>query len=177
MEFPGDLDPEQLDPGVGSEPARPKTRPDPIARLPGPDLGGLSIAGITRRRVAWTLAAIVSVWIVGVFARQVADVAAASDRAAHARDQNIGLASEVSDLRREMALVQRQSFVEQEARAYGLGTHGERPFTLAAGAPPLEADAPGSAAVRLGARPTHTSPLDVWLELLFGPERLTRPRA
>ena len=64
-----------------------------------------------------------------------ADVAAASDRAAHARDQNIGLASEVSDLRREMALVQRQSFVEQEARAYGLGTRGERPFTLAAGHP------------------------------------------
>ncbi|HSS36488.1 MAG TPA: hypothetical protein VLR93_09440, partial [Patescibacteria group bacterium] len=94
MEFPGDLDPEQLDPGVGSDPARPKTRPDPIARLPGPDLGGLSIAGITRRRVAWILAAIVSVWIVGVFARQVADVAAASDRAAHAREQNIGLASE-----------------------------------------------------------------------------------
>ena len=169
MAFPGDLEPEQPDPGDESGPALPKARPDPIARPPAPDLGGLSIAGITRRRVAWILAAIVSIWIVGVFARQVADVAAASDRAAHSRQQNIGLAAQVADLKREMALVQRQSFVEQEARAYGLGARGERQFTLAADAPPLADDAPGSAAVRLGARPVRTAPLDVWLDLLFGP--------
>lgn len=169
MDFPGDLEPQLPDPGDGPRPTEPKTQPDPAVRLPAPDLGGLSIAGITRRRVAWTLAAIVSIWIIGVFARQVADVAAASDRAQHSRVQNVGLASEVSDLKRELALVQRQAFVEQEARAYGLGASGERPFALAADAPPLAEDAPGSAAVRLGARPVRTAPLDVWLDLLFGP--------
>jgi hypothetical protein len=36
------------------------------------------------------------------------------------------------------------------------------------GAPPLPADAPGSAGLRVGA-PTPVSPLDRWLTLLFGP--------
>lgn len=169
MDFPGDPEPQLPVSDDEAGPSEPKTRPDPTVRPAAPDLGGLSIAGITRRRVAWTLAAIVSIWIVGVFARQVADVAAASDRAQHSRLQNVGLASEVSDLKRELALVQRQAFVEQEARAYGLGAHGERPFTLGAGASALPDDAPGSAAVRLGARPTRTAPIDVWLDLLFGP--------
>ena len=47
-----------------------------------------------------------------------------------------------------------------EARRHG--------FTLAAGAPSLAPNAPGSASVRLGA-PTSTNPLDRWLTLLFGP--------
>ena len=35
------------------------------------DLAGLSVAGITRRRVGWVAAGLVAVWIVIVFARQV----------------------------------------------------------------------------------------------------------
>jgi len=169
MDLPGDSQPQLPDPIEESGRSHPKTRPDPVPRPPGPDLAGLTIAGITRRRVAWTLAAIVSIWVVAVFARQVIDVAAASDRADRLRLDNAGLASQVEDLQRELDLVQRQAFVEQEARAYGLGTRGERPFTLAPDASPLAADAPGSASVRLGARPARTAPLDVWLDLLFGP--------
>jgi hypothetical protein len=171
MDFPGDFPPELPvadDPG---ERTRSKTRPDPIARAAAPDLRGLAIAGITKRRVAWVLGAIVSVWIVAVFARQVGDVAAASDRAANLRLDNAGLASQVDGLQRELDLVQRQAFVEQEARAYGLGARGERPFVLGPDAGPLAEDSPGSAAVRLGARPTRTAPIDVWLDLLFGPTR------
>ena len=171
MDFPGDQQPQLPDPTEEPGPARPKTRPDPAPRPLAPDLTGLSVAGITRRRVAWGLAAIVSIWIVAVFTRQVIDVAAASDRAAQLRLDNAGLASQVDDLQRELDLVQRQAFVEQEARAYGLGTRGERPFSLSPDASPLPADAPGSASVRLGARPVRTSPLDVWLDLLFGPSR------
>ncbi len=169
MDFPGDYPPELPVPDEPSEGARPKTRPDPVPRAKAPDLGGLSVAGITRRRVAWILGAIVSVWIVAVFARQVADVASASDRAARLRLDNAGLASQVGDLQSELDLVQRQAFIEQEARAYGLGARGERPFILGPDAPPLDSDAPGSAAVRLGARSAHTAPLEVWLDLLFGP--------
>jgi hypothetical protein len=171
MDFPSDEAPELPDPGDDIEASRPRTRPDPVPRSPGPDLGGLSIAGITRRRVAWGLAAVVSIWIVLVFARQVGDAGAAADRAERLRVDNAGLASQVDDLQRELDLVQRQAFIEQEARAYGLGSRGERPFALAPGAEALPADAPGSAAVRLGARPQRTAPLEIWLDLLFGPAR------
>ena len=45
----------------------------------------------------------------------------------------------------------------------------EIPFTLAPDAPPLAVDAPGSAAVRLGAESEHVAPLERWLTVLFGP--------
>lgn len=158
--------PESIEPPERDLPA---TRPDPVRRAPGPDLAGLPIAGITRRRVAWILATVVSVWIVAVFARQVGDAGAAVDRAERLRIDNGSLASQVEDLQQELDLVQRQSFVEQQARANGLGGKGEHPFVLSSDAAPLAADAPGSAAVRLGATPARTTPLDAWLDLLFGP--------
>ena len=171
MDFPGDFPPELPVADDQAERTRPRTRPDFIPRAAAPDLRGLAIAGITKRRVAWVLGAIVSLWIVAVFARQVGDVAAASDRAANLRLDNAGLASQVDGLQRELDLVQRQAFVQQEARAYGLGARGERPFVLGPDAGPLAEDSPGSAAVRLGARPTRTAPIDVWLDLLVGPTR------
>jgi hypothetical protein len=45
------------------------------------------------------------------------------------------------------------------------------PFTLGPGAPALSPDAPGSAAVRLGADTSSPTPLESWLTLLFGPGR------
>jgi cell division protein FtsB len=137
----------------------------------GADLGALPIAGITRRRVAWALAAIVSIWIVAVFARQVGDAGAAVDRAARLRAENAAFASQVEALQQELGLVQQRAFVEQQARAYGLGGASERPFALAPDSSPLPADAPGSASARLGARPSRTAPVDAWLDLLFGPSR------
>jgi cell division protein FtsB len=147
----------------------PATRSAPVERLPGPDLAGLTVAGFTRRRVAWILATVVSVWIVAIFARQVGDAGAAVDRADRLRLDNTGLASQVEDLQQELDLVQRAEFVEQQARANGLGGKGEHPFVLGPGATALGVDAPGSAAVRLGAAPSRGSPLDAWLDLLFGP--------
>ncbi|MDP9483175.1 MAG: hypothetical protein M3P84_08140 [Chloroflexota bacterium] len=169
MDHPDERAAELPDSNESPERDRPATRPDPVQRPPGPDLAGLTIAGITRRRVAWLLAAVVSVWIVAVFARQVGDAGAAVDRADRLRIENTGLASLVVNLQQELDLVQRQAFVEQQARANGLGGEGEHPFVLGPAALPLAADAPGSAAVRLGAAPTRSAPLDVWLDLLFGP--------
>lgn len=132
-------------------------------------LEGLSIAGITRRRAAFAIAAFVTLWIVAVFARQVGDAAAASARADSLRADNALVETNVAALQAELQVIQRQAYVEQQARGYGLGTTRERPFALAPDASPLPSSAPGSAAVRLGAVTATGSPLETWLSLLFGP--------
>ncbi len=132
-------------------------------------LDGLSIAGITRRRAAFVLLALVTIWVVAVFARQVGDASAATNRADAIRAENGQLTTTVGSLQAELQLIQKQDYIEQQARAYGLGTPQERAFALAADAPPLASDAPGSAALRLGAVTRVRSPLETWLSLLFGP--------
>jgi hypothetical protein len=62
-------------------------------------------------------------------------------------------------------------YIRLEGRSFGLGAKGEIPFALEAGAPALAADAPGSAAVRLGAEERSASPFEAWLEVLFGAPR------
>jgi cell division protein FtsB len=141
------------------------------ARAPDIDLSGLPVAGITRRRVAFLAAAFISAWIVVVFARQVGEASAASTRAEQMRLANVELAADVTSLERELELIQRQEYILQQARGYRLGAPNEIPFTLSPDAPPLTADAPGSAAVRLGAGEPPVTPLESWLSLLFGPER------
>ncbi len=65
-------------------------------------------------------------------------------------------------------MVQRRWFLQQ-ARGYDLGTASERPFALSPAAPTLPPDAPGSPERRLGTEVTTTTPLDSWLDVLFGP--------
>lgn len=155
-------------PSAGAEPdpdAQPATQPAPTR----PSLDGLSIAGLTRRRAAFMLGAIVSVWIILAFARQVGDASAATARAAQLRVENQQIETTVAALQAELELIQKQAYIEQQARGYGLGTRRERPFVLASDAAPLASDAPGSAAVRLGVPASPGSPLESWLSLLFGP--------
>jgi hypothetical protein len=152
------------EPGDATVPGGPRATPDP----PDPALDGIGVVGITRRRVAWLLAAIVATWIVIVFARQVGEAQAASARADAIAVQNTALAADVSALQRELDTIQQPAFVAQQAAANGLGRPAERPFRLAAGAPSLGPDAPGSAEVSLGARERAPTPLESWLSLLFG---------
>ena len=133
------------------------------------DLSDLPVLGITRRRAGYALGVLLAGWVLVVFARQVSEAAAATSRADDLREANAALEAHVADLRQELALIQRPTYVEQQARSYGWGGGREMAFTLEAGAPPLPDDAPGSAAVRLGATPRDRTPLDAWLELLFGP--------
>jgi cell division protein FtsB len=135
------------------------------------DLSGLPIVGITRRRVAFLAAAFVTAWIVVAFARQVGEASAATTRAEQLRGANVELAGEVAALESELQLIQRQQYIAQQARGYRLGAPDEIPFTLSPNAPALGPDAPGSAAVRLGAGEAPITPLESWLSLLFGPER------
>jgi hypothetical protein len=132
-----------------------------------PDLAALPIAGLSQRKVATILGALVAAWIIILFARQVGDASAASARADAMIADNASRKSQVAALDRELARIQQPRFVLLQARAHGLGGHNEIAFTLDPGAPPLAADAPGSAALRVGAA-APISPLDHWLTLLFG---------
>ena len=159
-----------------SEPAGRPAMPRPATPSPDVDDGApprldpamLPMPSLSRRRVV-TLAGVLAASLLPLgFARQVGEASAATDRAEDLRAANAALRLEVEGLQRDLSHVQDPRFIKLAGRAFGLGGPGEVPFALAVGAPPLEADAPGSASVRLGAPPSHTSPLDAWLEALFG---------
>ena len=141
---------------------------DSVPRQSEPDLAALSIAGITRRRLATVLGVALAAWIVIVFARQVSEAAAATTRAEAMIAANDAKREEIAGLEGELERIQQPRFILQQARGYSLGGSKEVAFTLAAGAPPLDERAPGSAALRLGAA-ASVSPLERWLTLLFGP--------
>jgi hypothetical protein len=143
--------------------------PTAVDGTPEPGLAALPIAGITRRRMAAIVSGILAAWIVIVFVRQVGAASAATAHADEISAGNVGLRFEVASLQRELDLIGRQRYVEQQARAYGLGSPREVAFTLAPDAPALAPDAPGSAAVRVGADAVGISPLERWLTVLFGP--------
>ena len=126
---------------------------------------------LSRRRVFTAAGLLLAGLLTLSFVRQVGEASAAADRAADLRDANAALRDDVARLQRDLYHVQDEHFIQLEGRAYGLGSKGEIPFALAAGAPAIPADAPGSAAVRLGAPERPRSPLDAWLALLFGDAR------
>lgn len=132
-----------------------------------PDLAALPIAGLSQRRLATLVGVLVAAWIIILFARQVGDASAASARAEAMIADNAARRAQVAALDRELARIQQSRFVLLQARAHGLGGHNEIAFTLDPDAPPLPSNAPGSAALRVGA-PDPVSPLDHWLALLFG---------
>ena len=136
---------------------------------PTVDLATLPIVGLTRRRMAMIASAMRAAWIVIAFARQVAEASDASTRAQDIATGNAMLSLEVAAMERELEAIGRQRFVEQEARAHGVGGVDEIAFTLAPDAPALPSDSAGSAAVRLGAEVDDVSPLERWLTVLFGP--------
>ncbi len=139
----------------------------PGAASGGPDLAALPIAGLSQRKIATILGALVAAWIIVLFARQVGDASAASTRANAMIADNAIRHAQVAALEWELVRIQQSRFVLLQARAHGLGGRHEIAFTLDPGAPPLPSDAPGSAGLRVGA-PAPVSPVDRWLTLLFG---------
>lgn len=142
--------------------------PTPVAIAALGSLADLPVAGLTRRRIGLLIAAVVAAWVIVLFARQVGEASEATARADAMRAANVSLQQDVVGLENELALIQRPAYVEQQAREYRLGTAKEIPFVLADNAPPLAPDAPGQAAVRLGAVTERPTPLESWLDLLFG---------
>lgn len=129
----------------------------------------LSVAGLTRRRVAWIAAACITAWVVIVFGRQVGEASAAAARAEQLAAENQVIEADIAALSRELDMVASPGYVAQAARAERLGKGRERAFSLAPDAPALSERAPGSATVALGADQRHRPPIEVWLSLLFGP--------
>jgi cell division protein FtsB len=143
--------------------------PEPAApEAPTIDPAALPMPSLSRRRLV-TAAGIIAASLLALsFVRQVGEATTAANRAAELRAGNAVLRDEVDRLQQDLSHVQDPRYILLAARAFGLGGPREIPFALAAGAPPLAADAPGSASVRLGAAPLHRTPLDAWLEVLFG---------
>jgi cell division protein FtsB len=152
------------EPAEGVAPGTPATRPAAATA----SLADLPVAGLTRRRIALLIGAVIAAWVIVLFARQVGEASEATGRADAMRASNAQLATDVAAAQRELDLIQRQAYIDQQAREYRLGSPREIPFILADDAPPLGPDAPGSSAVRLGAVAGHRSPLESWLDLLFG---------
>jgi len=148
-------------------------RPSAAARTEGPasipDVAALPMLTIAPRRLILLAATILIAWLIVSFGRQVAEASASSARADELRAANAALADEVAAMEHELEVIQDQRYISQAARAFRLGSPGEIPFALAADAPPLPADAPGSAGAELGATTASMSPLDRWLDVLFGP--------
>ena len=131
-------------------------------------LAGLGIAGLSRHRVGWAATAFVTIWVVISFAGQASEAARAAERAVQEQATNEALVAHVAALRDELNLVQTQRWILQQARGYGLGSKSERPFEIAADAPSIAPDAPGSPARRLGTAMQQQTPLESWLVALFG---------
>ncbi len=161
--------PDGSNPAGDTTPKRPPTPSPDVGAAATPSLAGLGVAGISRRRIAWVAVVAVAAWVVIAFAGQAASAARATADLAGTRAQNAAAVAETTALRRELELVTQERWILQQARAYQLGSRKERPFALAPGAPALPPDAPGSPARRLGAEVEHTTPLEAWLEVLFGP--------
>jgi len=132
--------------------------PRPLGRRPS--------SGLSRRRLATLAGAVVVAWIVVVFARAVADSAGSTARADTVRRDTTAAAAELVAEQVELVLIQTPAFVRLQARAYGYGLPGEQAFALEPGGTsaavitPLGEDP-------AGARPR--SPLEAWLQLIFGP--------
>jgi len=162
---------EPNDPETEDEPVQSGSdRPDEAASQPDRiDLSGLSVAGITRRRVGFAAAGLLSIWIVVVFARQVGDATTAANRATQLAADNAALAAEVEALQIEVDEITDPNHIAIAAHGYQLGDPREVPFSLDPSVAAPADGAPGSASVRLGATTEHQTPLDSWLSLLFGP--------
>jgi hypothetical protein len=106
------------------------------------------------------------VWITVVFARAVADSAGSTARADTVRRDTAAAAAQLVAEQAELLLIQTPAFVRLEARAYGYGLPGERVFALEPGGTSATVITP------LGEDPAGAqprSPLEAWLQLLFGP--------
>jgi hypothetical protein len=112
-------------------------------------------------------ALIVAVFLLALV-RNLIGVIEVNTRLSRLRDETAALQARADALTAERVLLDDAAFLELVARGYSLGSTVERPFVLAANAAPLPDDAPGSSARRFSPDAPTRSPLDAWLNLLFG---------
>ena len=120
-----------------------------------------------RRRgaAAVVLGLFVAGGVVFVFAGTLTRATEIEAEAARARAEIAALQRRVEAGRAELEFIESDRFVEQQARAGGFGSPGERSFQLPEDAPsPPPVVLLGAA----GGRDLPATPFDAWMELLFG---------
>jgi cell division protein FtsB len=122
-------------------------------------------AGAERRTLGALLGIVVTVWLVVIFGRALADSNALDQRAAQEEATNAALRAQVAAGRAEIAFIQTDTFLQFEARSYGMGQPRERAFALEPGAPAPRPITPLGSGDEAAASRT---PLEDWLRLLFG---------
>src|ERR1035437_5656383 len=142
---------------------------NPAAASSGSSQG--SVLPFTRRRLAMLVAGLFALWLVGGFARQVGGASSAGNQADQLRARNVAMERDVASLELELKLIREPAFVSQMARAYKLGSPREIPFTIDPNAPPLPSDAAGSTGIKPEPPTNATSPLDSWMQALFGAQQ------
>jgi hypothetical protein len=123
---------------------------------------------LTRRRFAVIFGGLFALWLVIVFAGQAGEAATASNQADLLRARNAAIKADIESLQKELVLIQQPAFVAQMARAYLLGSPREIPFVIDPNASPLPDDAPGSVGIQSNVATEKESPLEAWLQALFG---------
>lgn len=120
---------------------------------------------VTRAHLLVLAGFVAALWVTLAFSRTMEQLSEATARAAAVRAENAALTSRLADAQSESALLQSDAYLRFEARAFGMGSPGERAFGLTPGAPAPEPMVPlgGSTAT-----PVPATPLDNWLSLLFG---------
>jgi cell division protein FtsB len=140
--------------------------PEALAAPPSsPSRRGLSVPSL---RLAVLVGGLVGLWLVGVFARQVGEASSAANQADQMRARNAAMARDVASLEQELELIKQPAYVAQMARGYLLGSPREIPFSVDPNAPALPANAPGSLGIKPDGSTGSASPLEAWLEALFG---------
>jgi cell division protein FtsB len=119
----------------------------------------------TRSQVLLVGLLVVAFWLVLTFGRSLAQLNEASQREAAMTAETNALQAELDAGRRELTLIQTDAFQALQARALGYGTNGEIVFTLPVDAAAPEHIVPLGAA---GAAQAKQTPLEAWLNLLFG---------
>lgn len=118
-----------------------------------------------RTQVLAVLMVILAVWLLFTFGKALTQLNDATQREAAAAAETRSLQAQLAAGRRELTLVQTDAFQAIQARALGMGGPGEKIFALTADAPPPPAIVPLG---QSGSSSATKSPLDAWLELLFG---------
>ena len=149
---------------AGQEPSSRVTAP--VSRAGTPATDPSSTPWFDRRALLLLILVVAVAWLVFVFGRAVADSKAATERADRARAENVAMERRLDSQKVELITVQSPAFVTLQARTFGIGSSREQVFGLEPGAPPP------LAVPMLGEEPAAaglSSPLDDWLDLLFGP--------
>jgi len=108
--------------------------------------------------------AVLGFWLVIVFGRALTELNEVTARQALVTGETQTLQGRLDASRRELELVQTDSFQSLQARSFGMGEPGEVEFSIQGRHTGLPIIPLGSAAATV----SSGSPLDAWLDLLFG---------